>query len=74
MEKLLRFLLLALLTTVMYVVLLSIIPLISWIFGGEFYGVIQHPVYIFAFGIVIIPIMLGCLLDDTFDTNFREKD
>jgi hypothetical protein len=74
MEKLLRFLLLTLLTTVMYVVLLSIIPLISWIFGGEFYGVIQHPVYICVFGIFIIPIMLGCLLDDTFDINFREKD
>jgi hypothetical protein len=73
MKKLLRFTILAMFSVLLYIILYSIIPFISWIFGGDFYEVCQHPAYIITFGLALIPVIIGNLLETSYDKNFLPK-
>lgn len=73
MEKLCRFVLLALIYLVLVFLSFLVIPSISWAFGGEFISVLQHPVHIL-FVLVGACTVWGCVFNDCFDENFLSKD
>jgi uncharacterized membrane protein YqjE len=62
--KLLRILILCILFVILYIIGLTIIPLITWLFGGPFLEVIQHPVYIL-FTSFFLCFGIGCLFHET---------
>lgn len=72
MEKLLRFIILALLFVVTAVLFYSVIPSIAWIFGGSFRAVAQHPMYVILFCLMGLP-MQGFLFGECFDSKFYAK-
>lgn len=71
--KLIRILILALLFVVLYIVGLVIIPLITWLFGGSFLEVIQHPGYILVASFFIC-FGIGCLYVETINSDYQFKD
>ena len=72
MKKLGRFLLLAFFYIVLAVCFYSVIPAITWIFGGSFTEVAQHPMHVLFVGTTIF-VMLGVLFNECFDGNFYAK-
>lgn len=73
MEKLIRFALIVFFSAILYIMLYSIVPCIAFIFGGDFLAVAQHPAYVIGFGLLLIPIIIGDLLNDSFDKEFLPK-
>ena len=71
--KLLRILILCILFVILYVIGLTIIPLIAWLFGGSFMEVIQHPGYIL-FASFFLCFGIGCLFHETVNgDNYKFK-
>ena len=73
MKKLGRFTLLAFFFVLLFILAYSIIPFISWVFGGSFKDVAQSVAYI-TMGSIVIIIGLGILFDKCFDEDFMAKD
>lgn len=73
MEKLIRFIVAALLFVATLVLFYAVLPSIVWIFGGSFKEVAQHPVYVIVFCILAIPFQ-GFLFGECFDENFYSKN
>ena len=73
MKKLTRFSLLAFFYVVLLVCFYSVIPAITWIFGGSFREVAQHPIYVM-FGGLFISIMLGVIFGECFDSEFKTRE
>lgn len=73
MEKLFRFIIVALLFVVTAVLFYSILPFIVWIFGGSFKAVAQHPMYVIIFCLLGLSTQ-GFLFGECFDKNFRNKN
>lgn len=74
MEKLIRFALIVFFSTILYIMLYSVVPCITLIFGGDFLAVAQHPAYVIGFGLLLIPCIIGDLLQSSFDKEFLQKD
>jgi len=72
MEKIFRFLVLAVIFSFSFVLLYSILPAIVWIFGGSFTAVSQHFAYVFFGGLCII-CGLACVFAESFNENFYTK-
>lgn len=72
MEKLIRFIVAALLFVATLVLFYSILPSIVWIFGGGFKAVAQHPVYVIVFCVLGLPFQ-GFLFSECFDEKFYSK-
>jgi hypothetical protein len=72
MKKISRFLILAVIFSLSFVIIYSILPAIVWIFGGSFTAVSQHFAYAFFGGLVIIS-MLGIIFAETFNADFYTK-
>jgi hypothetical protein len=73
MEKLFRFSLLAFFYVVLLICFYSVIPTITWIFGGSFIEVAQHPVYVMFAGLFFL-VMLGVIFGECFDSEFNTKE
>lgn len=73
MKKLARFTILAVCYIALSVLFYCVIPTISWIFGGEFLAVAQHPLHVLFVGGVIL-VLLGVIFGECFDNNFCTKD
>lgn len=71
--KLLRFIVIAILTVALFCLLYSIIPFIAYIFGGSFKEVAQFPGYAAIGGIACL-IMAGRITYLTVDEEFYFKD
>jgi hypothetical protein len=72
MEKLARFGILLLLYVISFIVLFTIIPSITWLFGGSFRDVAHCAPYV-GFTIVGYNCLLGAIFSECFDTNFKSK-
>jgi hypothetical protein len=72
MQKIFRFLVLAVIFSLSFVLLYSILPAIVWIFGGSFTAVSQHFAYCLIGGVSII-VGLGCIFAESFNENFYTK-
>jgi hypothetical protein len=72
MEKLIRFSILSLTYLTLLILFYCAIPTVSWIFGGEFLSVAQHPMHVLFVGVLLI-VMLGVIFSECFDSNFRSK-
>ncbi len=72
MEKLGRFSILLILYVIAFIVLFTIIPSITWIFGGSFLDVAHCAPYV-AFCIVGYNCLLGTIFSHCFDENFKSK-
>jgi ABC-type Na+ efflux pump permease subunit len=72
MKKIFRFLILAVIFSLSFVLLYSILPAIVWIFGGSFKDVSQHFAYCL-FGGVSIIVGLGCVFAESFNEDFYQK-
>lgn len=73
MKKLGRFSLLAFFYLLLTIGFYSVIPAVSWLFGGEFLAVAQHPVHVLFVG-TIVAVMVGVVFNESFDKNFYSKD
>lgn len=73
MEKLQRFLILAIIYLLLWIVAYCIVPTIVFIFGGSFLDVAQHCVYVVMVGIIFLNIGLGILFFDCFTSEFYTK-
>jgi|NOAtaT_6_FD_contig_61_237928_length_402_multi_2_in_0_out_0_1 hypothetical protein len=73
MKKLGRFTLLAFFFVLLFILSYSIIPFISWVFGGSFKDVAQNVAYI-TMGSIVIIVGLGSLFNECFDEDFLTKD
>lgn len=72
--KLLRILILCILFVILYVIGLTIIPLIMWLFGGSFLEVIQHPGYVLIISFFLC-FGIGCLFSECIDgETYKFKD
>jgi hypothetical protein len=72
MKKISRFLILAVIFSLSFVLLYSIFPAIVWIFGGSFRAVSQHFAYAFIGGLSIIT-GLACVFAESFTEDFCTK-
>jgi hypothetical protein len=72
MKRISRFLILAVIFSLSFVLLYSIFPAIVWIFGGSFTAVSQHFAYCLFGGISII-CGLACVFAESFNENFYTK-
>jgi hypothetical protein len=72
MQKIFRFLVLAVIYSISFVLLYSIIPAIVWIFGGSFTAVSQHFAFAFIFG-GSLAIGLAVLFGECFNADFYSK-
>lgn len=72
MKKISRFLILAVIFSLSFVFLFSILPAIVWIFGGSFTAVSQHFAYVLIGGLTIIT-GLACLFAESFNEDFYTK-
>lgn len=72
MEKLGRFAILLVLYVLSFVIVYTIIPSITWLFGGSFLEVAQCAPYA-AFCIIFLNFALGFVFSECFDTNFKSK-
>lgn len=72
MEKLLRFIGLAIMYLLLICLSLLIIPSASWLFGGEFIATLQHPAHLM-FMIILSGFMWAAIFADCFDENFYSK-
>jgi len=72
MQKIFRFLILAVIFSLSFVLLYSILPAIVWIFGGNFKDVSQHFAYVLIGGISII-CGLACVFAESFTEDFCTK-
>jgi len=72
-EKLIRFIVAALLFVATLVLFYAVLPSIVWIFGGGFKAVSQNPVYVIVFCILALPLQ-GFLFSECFDENFYSKN
>lgn len=72
MEKLSRFMLLTFFYVLLFICLYSLIPFVVWVFGGSFTAVAQSVLYVLA-GSTIIPIVLGIIFNECFDSDFYTK-
>jgi hypothetical protein len=72
MKKIIRFIILAIVFALSFIVLYSLLPAIVWVFGGSFIAVSQNAAYAAVGGIIII-VALGVLFNETFDSNFQVK-
>ena len=73
MEKLARFFILLIVFVITFLLMYSTLPLIVWLFGGEFLAVVQHPAYVMFAGITLLA-TLGIVFSECFDTNFYSKN
>jgi hypothetical protein len=73
MKKLLRFFTLVTLFVALFILCYSIVPSLTWIFGGSFKDVAQHPAYVIFAGIIVI-IALGIVFNESFDDDFYSKE
>jgi multisubunit Na+/H+ antiporter MnhB subunit len=73
MKKLLRFFTLVTLFVALFILCYSIVPSLTWIFGGSFKDVAQHPAYAIFAGLIVI-IALGIVFNESFDDDFYSKE
>lgn len=73
MEKLFRFLTLALIYIIICILAYTVLPSIVWLFGGSFTAVAQHPAYAIFVGLSI-GIMVAAVMNECFDKDFLSKD
>lgn len=73
MKKLGRFALLAFFYVAMVISFYCVIPSITWLFGGSFLEVAQHPLHVLFIGFTTI-IMVGVVFNECFDSDFYSKD
>lgn len=73
MQKLSRFLILAALYLLLWLVAYCIIPSIVFIFGGSFTAVSQNVAYAAIIGGFVINFFLGLLFSECFTTQFYTK-
>lgn len=72
MKKISRFLILAVIFSLCFIVLYSLFPSIVWVFGGSFKEVAQSVPYAIIGGGVTIT-ALSIIFSETFDENFLVK-
>lgn len=72
MEKLGRFSILLIVYVIAFIILFTIIPFVTWVFGGSFTEVAHFAPYV-AFTIVCYNCLLGFIFSECFDTNFKSK-
>lgn len=72
MKKISRFLILAVIFSLCFIVLYSLFPSIVWVFGGSFKEVSQSVPYVIIGGGVTIT-ALSIIFSETFDENFLVK-
>jgi len=73
MEKLQRFLILAIIYLLLWIVAYCIVPTIVFIFGGSFLAVAQSVAYAVIVGFLIINVALGFLFEACFTNQFYSK-
>jgi hypothetical protein len=73
MQKLSRFLILAALYLLLWLVSYCIIPCIVFVFGGSFLDVAQNVAFAVIFGAIILNVGLGLLFAECFNCEFYTK-
>lgn len=72
MEKLGRFLILTVIYLLLVVGTMLLTPCVSWIFGGEFLFVLQHPLHVL-FSLMTGGVVWGIIFESCFNSEFKSK-